>query len=273
MERGAAVFSSASNEAGLGIRQGVGEDVGREIESALFKVALRRRLRLPVAPADACCPCCGELLDSFGDHALTCCCKGDRTVRHNAVRDVVFGEASLAGSAPVREKAGLLPARPAEDGLGQTECLRRPADIWLPRVLGASGEALDFACTSGLRGDFLERSAVDGGSVFPAYELFKRSFKNTDIECSTAGFKFTPMVLESHGGGWSPMARSVLDRFAKAQSAAWLEGQEPASLRIAQRISCTLQRENARAVLRRLVPPTTLPALSGWGAPELEVVV
>ncbi|CAK0838426.1 unnamed protein product, partial [Prorocentrum cordatum] len=51
--------------------------------------------------------------------------------------------------------------------------------------------------------------------VFPAYEHFKRTFKNTDVECSTAGFKFTPMVLESHGGGWSPLARSVLDRFAK----------------------------------------------------------
>ena len=107
-------------------------------------------------------------------------------MRHNAIRDVVFEEASLAGSAALREKAGLLPARPAEDGVGLTECLCRPADIWLPRVLGASGEALDFACTSGLRGDFLERSAVDGGAVFPAYEHFKRSFKDTDNECSTA---------------------------------------------------------------------------------------
>ena len=73
--------------------------------------------------------------------------------------------------------------------------------------------------------------------------------------------------------GWSLLARSVLDWLAKAQSAAWREGQEPASLRIAQRISCTLQRENARAVLRRLVPPTTPPVISGWGAPELEGVV
>ena len=73
--------------------------------------------------------------------------------------------------------------------------------------------------------------------------------------------------------GWSLLARSVLDWLAKAQSAAWREGQEPASLRIAQRISCTLQRENARAVLRRLVPPTARPVISGWGAPEPEDVV
>ena len=47
------------------------------------------------------------------------------------------------------------------------------------------------------------------------------------------------------------MARGILDRLAKRQSAAWSDGQEPASLRIAQRIACTLQRESARAVLRR----------------------
>ena len=88
-----------------------------------------------------------------------------------------------------------------------------------------------------------------------------------------AGFKFTPMVLETHGGGWGPLARSVLDKIAKGQSAAWLEGQEPSSLRIDQRISCSMQRENARAVLRRLVPPTSQPAVGGWGEPEMEEVL
>ena len=171
------------------------------------------------------------------------------------------------------EKQALLPARPADDGIGQTECLRRPADIWLPRVHGLSGEALDVACSSGMRADFLERSAADGGSVFPAYEHIKRTYKNTDRECEHAGFKFTPMVLESLGGGWSPLARSILDRLAKAQSAAWHEGQEPSSLRIAQRISITLQRETARAVLRRLAIPQPPCAIGGRGEAEFETAV
>ena len=202
-----------------------------------------------------------------------CCCKGDRTVRHNAVRDVVYEEAVRAGTAAEKEKAGLLPARPAEDGVGQAECHRRPADVWLPRAAGTAGEALDFACTSGMRADFLARSAIDAGSIFPAYEHLKRTFKDTERACSQSGFRFTPMVIEAHGGGWSPLARGVLDKLAKAQSAAWAEGQEPSSLRIAQRISCTLQRENARAVLRRVCPPTPDPAAGGWGEPELEAVL
>ena len=121
-------------------------DDGREIEPALFQVALKRRLRLRVATVDSHCPCCGDLLDAFGDHSLVCCCKGDRTVRHNRIRDVVFEEAVRAGMAAEKEKPGLLPARPADDGVGQVESLRRPADIWLPRTQGAAGEALDFAC-------------------------------------------------------------------------------------------------------------------------------
>ena len=223
-----------------------------------------------MSPADCFCPCCGDTLDSFGDHALVCRCKGDRTVRHSVIRDIIYAEARLAGLAAERENPGLLPARPAEDGVGQDSCLRRPADVWLPRTQGGPGQALDLACTSGLRSDVLGKSA-DGETVFPAYEDLKKSFKNTDEECSRAGFRFVPLVIEAHGGSWSPLARGVLDKLAKAQVSAWSEGQEPASLRIAQRISCSLQRENARAVLRRLVPPSQEPGTAGWGDldPEL----
>ena len=92
-------------------------------------------------------------MDRFGDHALVCPCKGDRTVRHNAVRNCTFSEAVVAGRNPDREKAGLLPGRPASDGVKGKEGERRPADVWLPRGPCGRGEALDFACTSGLRTD------------------------------------------------------------------------------------------------------------------------
>ena len=117
---------------------------GREFESTLFRVALKRRLRLRVAPEDTYCPCCGEVMDSFGDHALVCSCKGDRTVRHNAIRDIVHQEGLLAGTAAVKEKAGLLPARPAEDGVGHVDGHRRPADVWFPRVQGNTGGNAGF---------------------------------------------------------------------------------------------------------------------------------
>ena len=59
------------------------------------------------------------------------------------------------------------------------------------------------------------------------------------------------MVIEAHGGGWSKTARGVLDSIAKSVASTWNENNEIAALAIAQRLSVTLHRENARAVVRR----------------------
>ena len=73
------------------------------------------------------------------------------------------------------------------------------------------------------------------------------------------------MVVESHSGGWSKNARRVLDHIAKHIASAWNMEEEVASLRIAQRLSVTLQRENARAVLRRLEEELADDAMQGGG--------
>jgi len=41
-------------------------------DPALFVAMLRRWLRMPFTDQDVECPCCGGVLDSFGDHALVC---------------------------------------------------------------------------------------------------------------------------------------------------------------------------------------------------------
>ena len=51
----------------------------------------------------------------------------------------------------------------------------------------------------------------------------------------------------------SSSLRSAIDCIAKAGASLGNDSQASLSLRIAQRISCSLQRENARAVLRRMV--------------------
>ena len=158
---------------------------GRAIDTPLFRVDLQRRLRVPIFPGDGVCMCCGEAMDRYGDHALTCCCHGDRTLRHNAVRDVLYEEAANASLKPEREKAGLLPKRPTEDGLGPEEASRRPADVWLPRGVEGGAEALDFAVTSGLQASWYRQAADDPNAVFEHYEALKRNFKQTHQACQT----------------------------------------------------------------------------------------
>ena len=166
------------------------------------------------------------------------------------------------------------------DGASQGDCCdeeqararqrRRPADVYVPSALRGRPTALDFACTSGLRADVAHGAIADPGGVLTAYEQFKRSIKatgeqlSTEALCSEQGIDFVPMVAEAHGGSWGPAARKVIDAVAKHASAASTDEPETVSLCIAQRLSCSLQRESARAILRRLQDGSAARTASGW---------
>ncbi len=51
-------------------------------------------------------------------------------MRHNKIRNLVFEEALRGGMVVEKEKAGLLPGRPSDDGLRTEGEARRTADIW-----------------------------------------------------------------------------------------------------------------------------------------------
>ena len=60
------------------------------------------------------------------------------------------------------------------------------------------------------------------------------------------------MVVESHGGSWGLEARQVFSKISQHKAAASYDDPGTLSDQLAQRLSCLLHRENARAVLRRL---------------------
>ena len=172
-------------------------------------------------------------------------------VRHNAVRDVVYNGSRDAGLAAEREKPGLLPPRSAEEGLPAATSSRLPADVWQPRGPSGGAETWDFSIRSGMTNHFWKRSASCPEEVLALMEQSKRSYQDTASVCRAAGFLFEPLILEAHGGRWSSGFRTDVDRIAAAASASNLESKLAMSLNTALRISCSLQRENARAVLRR----------------------
>ena len=234
-----------------------------EGDGELFRIALKRRCRVPVQDGDRPCPCCGAVMDAYGDHALVCSCRGDRTIRHNALRDLTVAEAVCARSSPEKEKQGLLPGRPLDDGAPcrqqQGESQRRPADVYLPRGLGEAKRApaaLDWAITSGLRADKVQQVVEGTSDILEEYADFKRNYKDTDAKCRRQGLKFAPLIMEAHGGGWGGQLRQAMGFLATQQKAAGDWCREGTALRMAQRIATTLQRENARAVLRRLSATT-----------------
>ncbi len=224
---------------------------------------LRRWLRMPFAEQDYECPCCDGIMDRFGDHALVCCGGGDRTRRHNLLRNMVLHAAASANLHPELEKPGLLPQRPIFGSLFENGCslghdtspsARRPADIYIPRWRAGPPAAWDFAVTSGLRVDSIADSVRDPDAALTRYEDFKCSHQDTQVQCQHQGITFIPMVMEAVGGGWGRVARGVWSELAKTSALAHgeLETDRSCAIMLRQRLSMTLHRENARACLRRI---------------------
>ena len=140
---------------------------------------LQRRLRMPIFSAEHYCPLCDGVVDMHGDHCLVCCGGGDRTKRHNLLRNQVNNRFLTAGFSSELERPGLLRPRPLLGSLGedgsrydgpQNEEGRRPADVYVPRWRRGAPACLDFAVTSGLRADRVRDSARDPASATIHYE-------------------------------------------------------------------------------------------------------
>ena len=231
------------------------------IPSPLFKVSILRRLRMPIWAQDTNCSLCGQVMDKWGDHALVCSCGGDRVVRHNMVRDVVHSAANLqAGLGAILEKPGLLIPRdpldcdrpPDPDPPDPSSSSRRPADVWVPRGPSGNPEAWDFSVTSAFRLGPSTPDPAAFSSVFSSVETHKRGFLDTASQCAKAGIHFCPLVIEAVGGGWSEALRSVVSWIASESGRHSSSRLSDTSFKIAQRISCALHQENARAILKRV---------------------
>eukprot|EP00973_Karenia_brevis_P051897 7208310-Karenia_brevis.AAC.1 len=191
---------------------------------------LQRWLRVPFSDTETFCPQCNGVMDTFADHALTCCCGGDRTKRHNLIRNALHMLLQAAGCASELEKPGLLRPRPLlgsthEDGSDRRDDddspeARRPADVYAPRWRNGLAACLDLAVTSGLRDDLVHLSARDPSTALLRYEDHKCSWKDTRRTCSEEGLLFVPLILEAVGGGWGPEGHKVLAELAKASASA-----------------------------------------------------
>ena len=133
----------------------------------------------------------------------------------------------------------------------ETEWERRPADVYLPKWRRGIPAALDFAVTSGLRGDLVNESAKDGSSAPKLYEEKKCSHLDTKTLCEAEGITFLPVICEADGGGWGPTAHKVWAELAKFKALRTGEQSSVIVNRLLQSLGLILHRENARAILKR----------------------
>jgi len=253
---------TAAPHAGSWLHAVPSPDTGNHMDPLLFRTSVLRWLRSPIFSDESACPLCEGVMDKYGDHCLVCPAGGDRTKRHNHLRNIVYHHAAAAGLNPELEKPGLLQPRPLQEVCCESGArtsdpnARRPADVYLPRWRRGLPMALDFAVTSGQRN--ATASIRDPSTAVASYEAFKRTHLDTERLCSTEGLGFTPMVVEAVGGSWGPAAQGIFAELAKAKSQISGEPAEVLLGHLVQNLGVALHRENARAVLRRARPPTSV---------------
>lgn len=226
-----------------------------KVDPLLFKTMIQQRLRAKIFDSEFACPLCDGVMDVFADHCRVCSGGGDRTKRHNHLRNHTFHWCQGAGLSPELEKPGLLLPRPMhgalhEDGTRQSDG-RRPADVYVPRWRSGTPVAFDFAVTSGLRANSLVASLHDPRSAPTAYEDFKREHNSTELDCQAQGIQFIPIVAEAVGGAWGPAADKVFAQLAKLKTSMSGERSSQVLANLYQNLGIIIHRENARAVLRR----------------------
>eukprot|EP00438_Fugacium_kawagutii_P035537 Skav214493 [mRNA] locus=scaffold1011:123348:127941:- [translate_table: standard] len=108
------------------------------MEGPAFLTELRARLGVPDVSSDCWCPRCDAVLDTMGHHAAMCSAGGERTLRHHAVRDLVFKWADKAGLRPEKEPSRLLLPQGPDDTNGGVDlqlCLPTYRDTFLASLI------------------------------------------------------------------------------------------------------------------------------------------
>ena len=261
-------------------------DKERRADGHVFRTMLKRRLRVAIFAQLFQCPACHDVMELYGDHALVCMCWGDRTRRHNRLRDIIYADATAGGLGCVKEKRGLLLRRPdplkdeCDDGVDATEDwtevatedtsltanfsdssledkLRRPGDVFFTNLVGVGATCLDIAVTSGIQRSMLEGSIDNSSYAVEVYEEAKRRFQpdnataSTDAMCKANNITFEPQVFEAHGGGFGPRVFEVLGYLAKGLAETTGHKPDHNSRYLAQRLSFSLHSSCAQMVIDR----------------------
>ena len=72
-------------------------DDARKCSPQTFRMMLRRRLRIRVLQREQGCPHCDEIMDIYGDHAISCMGGPHRNRRHNRIRDALYKVKAMTG--------------------------------------------------------------------------------------------------------------------------------------------------------------------------------
>ena len=203
-----------------------------------MKVNLAYRLGLNVfVAAGPCSVCKAADSDLAGDHAIACGGQGERIMRHNNMRDVLFQTAVQAGLCPAREERALIPGK---------NC--RPADVFLPNWKNGKDVCLDITVVSSLQQGLVAKAAETPGAALN-HALQRKNSQSLE-DCVREGLEFLAVPVEALGGFHSQSVE-VVQRLGR-QLARQTAGDETIVINhLFQRLSLSLMKSNSALITSR----------------------
>ena len=226
------------------------------LDDAEFRVAMLRRLHMPVNATYDTCGRCRRVVDAYGFHRSTCMQTGLVHSRHKYLvstwRDV-FREAGIN-----------IPQRNVERFLGRTHITnnladRRRMDLITPGITGVFGGKplfMDATCVSPVHGDGtpMPHAADNDGARASAKDEETRETDYPDVQRSPHAHLLS-LSVETYGR-WGPDSLQLVRQLAKYKNAQHTEIlQQSITLAYSKRwwslLSVALQKAIAGAILRQ----------------------
>ena len=211
--------------------------LGNACPPSQFRLLLRWFLGIPILEeslAGKPCPLCGDPVDIYGDHAVSCD-RGKKFRRHFAIQDWLAHLLQSHGIPCARER------------MVDPSSLLRPADIFIPNWSVEGDLALDVTVRHPLPPSLFPATITSARDQLQRAETDKRALYSE--MCSRHGCQFQPMVFTTWGGlhgSGIPFARDLflkvtLDRTGTAQIETENELRASLSMRLMKEVAVQLE--------------------------------
>jgi len=234
-----APHANAYLNAPLGYKGGLSMTSNQFTQAVLPGIGHNRTPGVRVCPMPHAAP---MPLDELGSHLTNCPVSGDLFIRHADIQDLFLDWGLQANIRAEKEVLDLIP----DSGM-------KPADVFYHHLIGGRDVAVDVTVGNSLNQATLARAAKTAGIVARAKEMSKNNKYRNLVERNR--FTFVPVGIESYGALGSGCYQ-IIDALATRIGRSRDLDVGFVKKRLFQELSIVLQRNNARAVLGRIPPPT-----------------
>ena len=206
-----------------------------------FTSVVRYWFGLPCQVAGRKCRC-GKIIDTYGDHALTCKKGGGVVFRHDLVKKVLFIFAKEAGMNPLYELADY--KLNAKDRIG---------DIVFKYEDNGNELLVDVTVWNSLYLDRLQKSATIPdftAKLAHAEKLTKRHIVDERVETQFGWFRYMPFACDTFGGS-TQTAKDLMHRIAQEWSIKKSKTLSESLHLLKSRVSFAIQKGISRALVMR----------------------